>query len=346
MRGHLRGARPDLLKVAAIGMLLVGLAVLTTRLSAAPPAEALATGDELHKMFDDAQYQPLLQKLARVLQLKGEAARPYDRVDLETLRADTLLQLKQQGSAVQSANNAVKAINDQTGIKVAAQARATQILLKHSQAYLYTPKQQGPPAGKPISILDMTQRKSAYQGLLAEVTAEVKAKIKTAKAGKALPPILDAVGSLTDMRALELMATDTDVESQKVADELAKQAKILMTDGLSSTSILAAQIDDDANTLTAVPSGMQRNPGRGGAGGGGSSTGSTYTKKGLTSKTTGELKEIIDTTARIATLARDFAELSKVNAAGFNDLALSAEKTNKAATTTLNANYAGIQTRK
>ena len=65
-------------------------------------------------MFDDAQYQPLLLKLARVLQLKGAAAKPYDFVDLDTLRGDTLLQTKQQASAIASLNDAIKLTTDQT----------------------------------------------------------------------------------------------------------------------------------------------------------------------------------------------------------------------------------------
>ena len=309
---------------------------LTSSSGAAP--EPPATSDVLHKMFDDAQYQPLLQKLARVLQLKGDAAKAYDRVDLETLRADALLQLKQQATAVASLNDAVKAIDDQTPEKVAARARATQILLKHAQAYQYTPKPKAAgDAPKPINILDMTKRKDAFIALLADMNAEVTAKIKTAKAGKTLPPIIEAVRSITSMRAVELMAQDSDSDSQKVADALAAQAKTMMTDTLTPMTKLAKEIDDDANTLVLNP--QMRSPGRAIGG----TTTDTFHKRGLTTKSTSQLREIIDTSVKIASVAKDFSEVSKDSAAGFKELADNAEKTAKAASVTLNADYASLQ---
>src|SRR5215203_3939895 len=42
----------------------------------------LPTADELHQSFKDGNYKETLQKLSRVLALKGDAAKAYDRHDL------------------------------------------------------------------------------------------------------------------------------------------------------------------------------------------------------------------------------------------------------------------------
>jgi hypothetical protein len=321
--------RASVLSTILTLLILGSIGIPTRKVRAADP-EPLPTAPDLHKMFDSAQYQPLLAKLARVLQLKGDAARPYDRVDLSTLKADTLLQLKQQASAIASLNDAVKAITDQTDPKVAAQARATLVLLKHSQALAYTPKN---PPSSPISILDMTKRKTAYTALLADMHAEVAAKAKTAKAGKTLPPIIEALRGISDLRAVEMMAKDTDADSSQIAEDLASQAKTLMSDAVQTMSKRGAEIDADANTVLTNPA---SNAGR--TRGTQTNAMATY-KKGLDTKSANELKQIVDTCTKIESLAKDFQDVSKQNAAGFKEIADTADHTAKAATTTLNADY-------
>src|SRR5436305_13984388 len=85
----------------AIAFLLAVLfSAAAPRARAADP-EALPTSQELHKLYDDKEYQPLVQKLVRVLQLKGASAQQYDRVDLLMLRRESLPQLKQQPPAIE-----------------------------------------------------------------------------------------------------------------------------------------------------------------------------------------------------------------------------------------------------
>src|SRR5689334_4614100 len=57
-------------------------------------ANALPTTDEIHELFKDQKYKETLQRLSRVLALKGEAAKAYDRHDLLRLRGETQLKLK------------------------------------------------------------------------------------------------------------------------------------------------------------------------------------------------------------------------------------------------------------
>ena len=299
----------------------------------AADAETLATAAELHKMFDGGEFQPLLAKVTRVLQLKGDAALPYDHVDLATLKANTLLEMKQQASAIASLNEAIKAITDQTDPKFAIQARATLILVKRSQAFGYAPKT--PPA-KPIGILDMAQRKAAYTALLADLHAEVTAKAKAAKAGKSLPPIIEAVRSISDMRSVEMMARDSDTESMQFADDLATQAKTLMTDAVQTMSKRGGEIDAEANAYLAPPTRTTAARMKGSS----SNTDPVNRQKfGLTSKMINELKQIIDNSTKVASVAKDFEEVSKQNAAGFKEITEIADRAAKAASVTLSADY-------
>src|SRR4051812_1399303 len=94
-------------RLAWLWILLVAAAPWT----AVAQPEALPSQADLHKLFKDGQYQPLLQKLSRVLQLKGAAAAPYDHVDLTVLRGETFLQLRQQSKAVEQFQAAMKELN-------------------------------------------------------------------------------------------------------------------------------------------------------------------------------------------------------------------------------------------
>src|SRR5690349_9288162 len=62
--------------------------------AAAAPGDPLPTPEEIHQTFDQQQYPQVLQKLQRVLQLKGLAAKPYDRHDLLRLKGETHLRMK------------------------------------------------------------------------------------------------------------------------------------------------------------------------------------------------------------------------------------------------------------
>jgi hypothetical protein len=332
-------------------VLLVTFALLEARSQAfaAPEPEQLPSMDELHKLFDDGQYQPLLNKLARVLQLKGNAAAPYDRVDLLLLRSEALLQLKQSSSAVAATNEAVKAITDQTDPKVSARARATAILFKRMQGFNFTPKTA--PKGqapKPVSLLDLSLRKSAFEALLPDVQAEVTAKAKGARGAKNLVPIVDAIRSIGDLRAVEMMAEKEDSStSQKLADELAGEAKTLIGEALKTMDKRVAALDDDANQVVATYSAYTQQNGGGVTGRVGPAVGPTgptqitYHKKGIDANASRELNGILDTCGKIVAISRDFADISKAQALGFKEVMEAAVKTGKAASTTLNADYSG-----
>ena len=318
------------LTAALFAFLLPGSLVI-----AADP-EPLPTQADLRQMFTDAQYQPLLLKIARVLQLKGDPAKAYDRVELLLIRADSLLELKQASSAIQAIGDAMKAIDDQTDPKLAAQVRATSVLYSRMKVYVFTPKTA--PKGeapKPISLTDLTLRKAAFTALLGDLKLDVNAKVKSAKAGKSLTPIMEAARAAGDLRAVEIMATGEETESQKAVDSMADIAKTLTADGVKDLERQAKVIDASANKQV---QGMANKNSNG-------STTYTYSKQGLTGQNTKDLKSIIDTCQKIQGIAKDFAAASKSSAAGFKEVQDAADAVLKAATLTLNADYRGTTMR-
>lgn len=103
---------------------------------------------------------------------------------------------------------------------------------------------------------------------------------------------------------VELVVKDTD--SSRITDDLATQAKTLMSDAVQAMSKRAADIDADANIVLTNPG---YNSGR---------TQGTQTnamaatcKKCLDAKSVDELKQIIDTCTKVEAAAKDFQDVSK-----------------------------------
>ncbi len=301
-------------------------------------AVPLPTPDELHAAYDAGQFQPLLAKLTRVLNLKGDAARPYDRVDLELLRANTALQLKQQTLAAAALDEAVKAITDQTPPKRANEVIATRALVKRSSALAYTPKAGGT-NNKPISLTDPAQRKPALEALLADCKVEVAAKTKSAAAGKSLLPIIAGINSIEELRAIEMTVTDADTASQDIAGQLATQAASLMDDALKNFPPRIKRIHDDANVLVANPQQQETATNKKGKKTKTAAGPTTYHKTGLNSNYTRELNAIVETCRRVSSACKDFTRVAQKQAASFKTISDTADQSAKDATETLTADY-------
>ena len=63
-------------RAPTVAVALMILATGITRAADSRPVEPLPKAEELHKLYTEKQYPVLLQKLARVLRLRGDAARP------------------------------------------------------------------------------------------------------------------------------------------------------------------------------------------------------------------------------------------------------------------------------
>jgi len=311
-------------RMASVGC-LIGL--LASAAYAQAPAEPLPTSAELHKMFDDGQYQPLLTKLAKVLPLKGAAGAPYDMVDLSMLKTNTLLQMKQQEPAVRASADAVRLITPKTDPAEAAQAQALQTLLKYSKKLEYTPK-TGAAADKPISLLDMKARDSALAALLDDLKADVATKSAAAKSSGSLPPILTAIATLKEMRPVEVAVTKSDAFTVKTGADLITQAQTLLenatTPMVTRVTAIHTEADRIVDSIFTDNNGQQQR---------------IRKKQGIENSERNELKNMIDTFGKIQSACGEFAGMSKDNAAAFQKIATTAATASREASTILTTNY-------
>src|SRR5882724_3533710 len=96
----------------------------------APPSEA-----QLQQMFKDGDFQGVALKATRVLQIKGEAAKGYNRPKVLMLKGEAQLRLKQVSQALDAFAAAAKEASDP---KEAATATATEMLVRKSPGLKYT----------------------------------------------------------------------------------------------------------------------------------------------------------------------------------------------------------------
>lgn len=336
-----------MLRCLQIGVLI--LCCLCVGVNAATPA-TLPSGDDLHKQFEAKQYQSLLMNLARVLQLKGAAAQPYDRVDLLMLRGEALTQLKQQAAAVEAFDAAAKeATSAQTKVartpEQVALARAMSMLVHQSHNFAYTPRAVAPgQRPDPISLLDLSQRPAAFKALLSDALAEMGPKVKVAAQSATLAPILTVVRNLGDLRALELTATKATKQSDELLTQMADKAYGLMDAEMNRIDPLVQGIDKNAHSriphVYSRPIGRDRQTGLVY-----SETYTTYTFRGLYSNDMRDLKTFAATCELVYDASHDFsAATTDKRAAKFDKLAAQAKKTGDEALQTLNDNYTGEAT--
>src|SRR5258706_6487931 len=146
--------------------------------------------EELHRLVDDHQYGPALQKITAGLALKGAAAKLVNRYELFMLKGECHLKTKATRLALEAYAAAIKEAPSDRERELAT---AQEMLLKSSKAFAYTPRTTtapAPPAGAdkprpvPIDILNPDSRKKAFAALLADELAANDAKFKSAKASK------------------------------------------------------------------------------------------------------------------------------------------------------------------
>ena len=315
-------------------VLIVAMALVP--FAQAADVEPLPTSAELHEMYDAGQYHPLLTKLARVLPLKGEAGKPYDMVDLNLLKAETCLQQKLQDMAAVAANEAAKLGSSSPDSKLGTEARALAALLKRSQKLQYTPK--SPAGSKPMSIVDRANRQPVYAALLADMQGDVDAKLKAAKTSKSLPPISTAIQSLGDMSVVETMATGTNTQSQKAGDDLSSTAHALMKQTVAALDKHVDAIQKSADKVRDLgPTGrVQRFTGV---------AEKSYRKTGLSDADRNDLRDAMDTCAKIAGTCNDLQAVLQKDAKDFRDIVSAAETTAKQASQVLNTDYNKVTTK-
>jgi hypothetical protein len=290
------------------------LIVLTIATAWSFPSRAQPSGnlEELQRLVAEQQYAPALQKITAALALKGPAAKAVDRYQLFMLKGECLLQTKATRLSLDAYAAAIKeAASDHDR----SLAEAHETLLKESKGFAYTPRTSAaaaPPSPNmpkarpaPIDILNLESRKKAFAALLADELAAKDAKIKAAKASKALPPIAQLFVPLSKMEGLELASLNDSagepVKVKAVRAELIDASKKIVAEALRGMSKRLGEIDKSANTFVefyqesidafARPVMTKM-----------------YKKKGLTDP---QIQELTQTSATCDKLAPALAELAK-----------------------------------
>ena len=307
-------------------------------------AAALPNVDELHQLYRDGNYKETLQKLSRVLALKGDAAKAYDRHDLLRLRAETQLKLRDAAGAAATFEQAAKESHDD---KARAVDVASQAVIKRSKNLQFIPAAKkgakGAAKAEPIDVGDPEKRKEAFIVLFAEQKDLVVPRVKAAKDAKTLPPVIEALQAAGALRTLELAATGDDAEVKAMVADLSGRAQKMMADAVKDMTDTVAQIEESANRLQEVMTPV-RNPG-GIGGGGGVYAERSYRKRGLMTPDVKDLKRVISDCQKMVPAVKGLVD--KLGEAGeeFKQIGKDAVAVGTKAHEVLTADYANSYTR-
>jgi hypothetical protein len=309
-----------------IAVLLL-IACIGRVLAQAPPSSL----EDLRKLYEQKQYSDVVKEATRMLRLKGDAARTFDRYGVLMLKGDAQIQLKQGAQATEAFAQAQKETTDP---KKLADAKACELLVKKSRGMMYTPKTSPPPSTRPstnpsaaarkgaINIGDESARSDALNALFNDEWTLAKPKVESLKKRGGLAPLMDAVKLIDEVRPLELAATGNDTQTKQQLTTLSETAKRLMDDYLRKTGARVDEISRSANTRTQVQNGFR--------------------KRGLTGQEMQELKDASETAARIEPAAAEMGKAMGVGADPFAETVKAAEQLKIHAKEVLEADYTSI----
>jgi hypothetical protein len=197
---------------------------------------------DLQQMFDKKDYRACLQQSARVLNLTGEAAKAYDRFNLQMRRGECLLNLNDPQTAL-SAYNAALAAAD-TPLR-AETARAHVALIKGSRNVNFVPAG----GGTAISIIPLDSRKAAMAALCKERLAAAEQEYKAAVSSTSLTPIMNFFPKIQDMHALEITSGGSDEKTQPILLAMGERARELINQELRNLASTIDTVQSRANQM-------------------------------------------------------------------------------------------------
>lgn len=309
------------------------LAVLAIHFGrAAQAADPLPTQAEIQQLFNEQKYPDVLQRLGRVLILKGDAAKPYNRHALLRLKGETHLRMKATTPATQAFDDASKAAPDPIA---AAEDYAMTLLIRRSPGLQFTTKSRDPstrPA--PMDILDPVARRAALLAMFQEELAAVEPRVKMARDSKQLAGVMTALPAVRAMRSLEMAATKTDEQTRKMVADLATHSYNMIEDALRTMQRRVEDIDKIANEVVEydifVPDPI--NPGQ-------IRRERRWRKRGLDQPQKNALRDILATSGKIpqacVELTQAFGEITK----DFQPMRAEAERVNRRAEGVASADY-------
>ncbi len=230
---------------------MIWMAAVVVAMVVAMEARAADTAvDAVRVLVKDGQYPAALQRIAATLSLTGPAAAGVNKYELYMLKAECHLHTKQATLASDAYDKAATATKSEDPRSIAL---AHALLVKRSQEMAYKPKPA--PAAKPggavkaadpIDIVDAEMRKRAFAALFKDEMAANDAKFKAAEKAKALPPILEALKTLSTLQGIELSATGDAPKSKEMLKTLAEHTRQLLSTSLADISKRVSAIDRQA----------------------------------------------------------------------------------------------------
>jgi len=277
-----------------VSAFVIGILLIAAVTASAAPNPPLPTPADLQAMFNAAQYRTALQQIARVMQLKGDLARPYDIYALLLLRGDCLIHLNDKTTAFIAYAAAAKS----PVAAQAAQARAMILLLRRSTGFEFAP----PAGGEPIDVLSPDGRKKAMLMMFNEGLNSSEPEIRNALASSSLVPSIDLLPHLRDLYALELTATGNDGQLRPILTQMGEHARALMTHELDLLDQRINAIQNAANQVFDLGIGEAWWQGAG------------VTRRGLTSMDRDNLRSMMDYITKI----QDTAAMGRQQAVNFS----------------------------
>jgi hypothetical protein len=219
---------------------------------AAPTPEGLPTQADVQTAFDTKDYPAVLQKLQRLLILKGKAAESYDRHALLALKAETHLRMKAGGPAAQAFAEAAKIAPD--GPAAAADIAAELLVRRSGAGLAYQPKLKDPAdktkAQPPIDVVDPDSRKKAVAALFADEWAAVEPRVRAAGQARTLELVIEVLPAARNLRWLEMAATGKDDRTRELAAPVATKAKGTIESFLKESAEAVEPIEVTAGQIT------------------------------------------------------------------------------------------------
>jgi hypothetical protein len=191
---------------------------------------------------------------------------------------------------------------------------------------MYTPKANAADPTRqttPINIIDPVTRKQALAALFEDEWTPTQAKINVLKKqSTSLPPLLEAATLVGEMRGLEIAGTDSDTQTSKALSDLDESAARLMNDYLERTDKSVDSIQVLANSP------IQSGP-----------YGNSDQRQGLTGTQVSNLKDVVNTTAKLSLAAKQVAAASGDKGQDFGQIAAKSDDLHKKALDALNTDY-------
>jgi len=301
--------------------------LLVATVARAADDRALPSMEALEEMLEQKQYKPLLQATSRILALKGEPAKAYDRAKVLLMKGEAHLQLKAGPTAISAFNDAADVATDP---KDAATARATSLLVKRSDQFKYKPQTGG--HAKVVAHDILAERKAAFEALREDELAAVTPKVRFARGAKTLPAIIDVVKATQNLRALETVTTGDTAETRKLLDGLAEHAAELMDDEIFAMESRVAEIEKLANEPILIRDRAVN----------GQVVIGENRRRGLTDRDMKELRNVLGTCEKIVPVSKELAELFSTENGEFAGAEGGAQRLHDHAKTVLQEDYTNM----